>query len=71
MKKLLSILLLSLCCLVMTATVSMGAGPQKTLPGDITLSQAQHVLQAAVAKAKAINSTKSIANSFFIMVPPV
>ena len=42
-------------------TPALAADPVKTLPGDITLAQTQTVMQAAVAKARAINVPMNIA----------
>ena len=46
------ILPLALMLLLLAATVQ-AAGPQKQLPGDLTLAQAQEVLKAALVKAEA------------------
>lgn len=42
-------------------TPALAEGPKKTLPGDITLAQAQVVLNAALAKAEAIKVPMNIA----------
>ena len=48
-------------CLALACAPALAADPVKTLPGDITLAQAQTVMQAALAKARAINVPMNIA----------
>ncbi|SNR69340.1 Uncharacterized conserved protein GlcG, DUF336 family [Humidesulfovibrio mexicanus] len=50
-----------LCILAFTASAALAGGPQKTLPGDLSLTQAQAVLAAAQAKALAIKVPMNIA----------
>lgn len=52
--------LVFLCGLGFAATLS-AAGPVKTLPGDLTLQQAQQVLQAAVERAEEIKVPVNVA----------
>ena len=54
------ILPLALMLLLLAATVQ-AAGPQKQLPGDLTLAQAQEVLKAALVKAEAQGVPMNIA----------
>ena len=46
---------------MLAASSALADGPRKTLPGDITLAQAQAALTAAVAKAVAIKVPMNIA----------
>lgn len=50
-----------LCLIFLTSSVAFADGLKKTLPGDLTLEQAQRVLQAAVAKAEEIKVPMNIA----------
>jgi uncharacterized protein GlcG (DUF336 family) len=61
MRKSISLLVLTLCMLLLSATLGLADGPRKTLPGDITLAQAQKCIDAALAKAKEINVPMNIA----------
>ncbi len=54
------ILPLALMLLLLAATVQ-AAGPQKQLPGDLTLAQAQEVLKTALVKAEAQGVPMNIA----------
>ena len=47
--------------LLVLAAPAFAASPVKTLPGDITLAQAQAVVRSAQAKAEAINVPMNIA----------
>ena len=47
--------------LLVLAAPALAASPVKTLPGDITLAQAQAVVRSAQAKAEAINVPMNIA----------
>jgi uncharacterized protein GlcG (DUF336 family) len=47
--------------LLLTAGSGFADGPKKTLAGDITLDQAQRILQAAVVKAEEIKVPMNIA----------
>lgn len=49
------------CLLCLMASVVHAEGPKKTLPGDLTLEQAQRVLQAAVVKAGEIKVPMNVA----------
>jgi uncharacterized protein GlcG (DUF336 family) len=61
MRKALSVLALAVCMLLLTAGSGFADGPKKTLAGDITLDQAQRILQAAVVKAEEIKVPMNIA----------
>lgn len=61
MRKSLLALTLIVCTLLFSASFGFAEGPTKTLPGDITLEQAQSILKAAVAKAEAIKVPMNIA----------
>ena len=61
MRKITGIVVLATCLFFMAGSLALAKNIQKTLPGDITLEQAQGILQAALAKAKAINVPVNIA----------
>ncbi len=51
----------ALCALLLLSTAALAEGPKKTLPGDLSLAQAQVILKAAQAKAEAIKVPMNIA----------
>ncbi|MGE4553114.1 MAG: heme-binding protein, partial [Desulfovibrionaceae bacterium] len=61
MRKSLSLLVSMLLLAALAASAALAEGPKKTLPGDVTLAQAQTVLQAALVKAVAIKVPVNIA----------
>ncbi len=61
MRKMTGSVVLAMCIFFMTGSLCFAKNVQKTLPGDITLAQAQSILQVALAKAKAINVPMNIA----------
>lgn len=61
MRNIFSLILLSGCLLALSASMALAKDPVKTLPGDLTLAQAQSVLKAAVAQARAIKVPMNIA----------
>lgn len=61
MKKKMILAITSVFTLLIFSLPAMAAGPVKTLPGDITLAQAQKILAAAVKKAEEINVPMNIA----------
>lgn len=61
MKKWLLSTIFGFSILLISIIPALGAGPVKTLPGDITLAQAQKILTAAVKKAEEIKVPMNIA----------
>eukprot|EP00831_Metopus_contortus_P044405 TRINITY_DN35615_c0_g1_i1.p1 TRINITY_DN35615_c0_g1~~TRINITY_DN35615_c0_g1_i1.p1 ORF type:complete len:210 (-),score=59.80 TRINITY_DN35615_c0_g1_i1:108-737(-) len=61
MRKLILSLTLAMSVLVLGALPALAGGPVKTLPGDITLEQAQKVLAAALKQAVTIKVPMNIA----------
>lgn len=61
MRKLMLTSVLALTLSLMCALPALAEGPTKTLPGDITLVQAQKILAAALKKAEAIKVPVNIA----------
>lgn len=49
------------CAMFLLATAALAEAPKKTLPGDLSLAQAQAVLKAAQTKAEAIKVPMNIA----------
>ncbi|MGE4291758.1 MAG: heme-binding protein [Desulfovibrio sp.] len=61
MRKSVTVFLLSVCLFMFAASLGFAAEPAKTLPGDITLVQAQKTLDAALVKAREIKVPMNIA----------
>lgn len=61
MRKLMLSTILSLSIMMLAGIPALAGGPVKTLPGDITLAQAQKILAAALVKAEAIKVPMNIA----------
>lgn len=60
MQKIIKSVVLTCCMLLMSGSLALADGPKKTLPGELTLEQAQKVLKAAVAKAEEIKVPMNI-----------
>ncbi len=61
MRKMMLSTILSLAIMMFAGIPALAGGPVKTLPGDITLAQAQKILAAALVKAEAIKVPMNIA----------